>query len=234
MNKEFLRMQKLAGLITEAQYKEKEMMGILIEEKKSYESKPIVFIGTAGAGKSTTAKSVAEKLGIEYIDVDERQGSKKYENFCKKKPGVEVSITRTADGHQYGKSNDAYKRCVLNKLLQKYGNSKVVLDIGAGTEEGHDLLTNLPNLFVLGVPTNPDDDQPYLDFLKQSRIDRAIKMGNKDLEKNEREMDTSNIQQSISNIRDYYRGKQFIAVLNDEGKRKTTDELVDEIIFKLT
>lgn len=234
MNKEFLRMQKLAGLITEAQYKEKEMMRLLTEEQKSYESKPIVFIGTAGAGKSTTAKSVAKKLGIEYIDVDERQGSKKYENFCKKKPGVEVSITRTADGHQYGKSNDAYKRCVLNKLLQKYGNSKVVLDIGAGTEEGHDLLTNLPNLFVLGVPTNPNDDQPYLDFLKQSRIDRAIEMGNKDLEKNEREMDTSNIQQSISNIRNYYRGKQFIAVLNDKGKRKTTEELVDEIIFKLT
>ena len=59
-------------------------------------------------------------------------------------------------------------------------------------------------------------------------------MGNKDLEKNEREMDTSNIQQSISNIRDYYRGKQFIAVLNDEGKRKTPEELTQEIIFKLT
>ena len=109
-----------------------------------------------------------------------------------------------------------------------------MLDIGAGTEEGHDLLTNLPNLFVLGVPTNPDDDQPYLDFLKQSRIDRAIKMGNKDLIKKEKKMDTSHIQQSISNIRDYYRGKQFIAVLNDKGKRKTPEELTQEIIFKLT
>jgi len=34
----------------------REMMGILNEEEQSYESKPIVFIGTAGAGKSTTAK----------------------------------------------------------------------------------------------------------------------------------------------------------------------------------
>ena len=212
----------------------RQMMGLLTEEEKSYESQPIVFIGTAGAGKSTTAKSVAKKLGIDYIDVDERQGSEEYENLCKDEPGVEVSITRTDDGHQYGKSNDIYKKCVLNKLLQKYGNSKVVLDIGAGTEEGYDLLTNLPNLFVLGVPTNPDDDQPYLDFLKQSRIDRATKMGNQDLIDKETNMDTSNIQQSISNIRDYYRGKQFIAVLNDEGKRKTTEELVDEIIFKLT
>ena len=210
------------------------MMGLLTEEEKSYENKPIVFIGTAGAGKSTTAEKVAESLGIEYIDVDERQGSKKYEKSCKGKPGVEVNITRTPDGKNWGNSNDAYKRCVLSKLLQKYGNSKVVLDIGAGTEEGYDLLTNLPNLFVLGVPTNPDDDQPYLDFLKQSRIDRAIKMGNQDLIDKEKNMDTSHIQQSISNIRDYYRGKQFIAVLNDEGKRKTTEELVDEIIFKLT
>ena len=212
----------------------REMMGLLTEEEKSYENKPIVFIGTAGAGKSTTAKKVAESLGIEYIDVDERQGSEEYENLCKDEPGVEVNITRTPDGRNWGNSNDAYKICVISKLLEKYGDSKVVLDIGAGTEEGHDLLTNLPNLFVLGVPTNPDDDKPYVDFLKQSRIDRAIEMGNKDLEKNEREMDTSHIQQSISNIRDYYRGKQFIAVLNDEGKRKTTEELVDEIIFKLT
>ena len=212
----------------------KQMMGLLIEEEQSYENKPIVFIGTAGAGKSTTAKKVAESLGIEYIDVDERQGSEEYENLCKDEPGVEVSITRTDDGHQYGNSNGEYKRCVLNKLLQKYGNSKVVLDIGAGTEEGSDLLINLPNLFVLGVPTNSDDDKPYLDFLKQSRIDRATKMGNQDLIDTEKNMDTSNIQQSISNIRDYYRGKQFISVLNDEGDRKTPEELTQEIIFKLT
>jgi hypothetical protein len=211
----------------------REVMGLITEEK-SYESKPIVFIGTAGAGKSTTARKVAESLGIEYIDVDERQGSEEYENLCKGEPGVEVSITRTDDGHQYGKSNDTYKRCVINKLLQKYGNSKVVLDIGAGTEVSSNLLTNIPNLFVLGVPTNPDDDKPYLDFLRQSRIDRATKMGNQDLINNETNMDTSHIQQSISNIRDYYRGKQFISVLSDDGKRKTPEELTQEIIFKLT
>ena len=210
------------------------MMGLLLEEEKPYESKPIVFIGTAGAGKSTTAKSVAETLGIEYIDVDERQGSEEYENLCKDEPGVEVSITRTDDGHNYGNSNDAYKRCVLSKLLEKYGNSKVVLDIGAGTEKSSDLLTHLPNLFVLGVPTNPNDDEPYLDFLKQSRIDRATKMGDQDLIDAETNMDTSNIQQSIDNIRKYYEGKQYISILNDLGKRKTTEELTQEIIYKLT
>ena len=210
------------------------MMGLLTEEEKSYVNKPIVFIGTAGAGKSTTAQSVAESLGIEYIDVDERQGSEEYENLCKDEPGVEVSITRTDDGHNYGESNDAYKRCVLSKLLEKYGNSKVVLDIGAGTEKSFDLLTHLPNLFILGVPKNPNDDEPYLDFLKQSRIDRATKMGDQNLIDAETNMDTSNIQQSIDNIRKYYEGKQYISILNDLGKRKTTEELTQEIIYKLT
>ena len=212
----------------------KKMMGLLTEEEKSYVNKPIVFIGTAGAGKSTTAQSVAESLGIEYIDVDERQGSEEYENLCKDEPGVEVSITRTDDGHNYGESNDAYKRCVLSKLLEKYGNSKVVLDIGAGTEKSFDLLTHLPNLFILGVPKNPNDDEPYLDFLKQSRIDRATKMGDQNLIDAETNMDTSNIQQSIDNIRKYYEGKQYISILNDLGKRKTTEELTQEIIYKLT
>ena len=212
----------------------KKMMGLLTEEEKSYVNKPIVFIGTAGAGKSTTAQSVAESLGIEYIDVDERQGSEEYENLCKDEPGVEVSITRTDDGHNYGESNDDYKRCVLSKLLEKYGNSKVVLDIGAGTEKSFDLLTHLPNLFILGVPKNPNDDEPYLDFLKQSRIDRATKMGDQNLIDAETNMDTSNIQQSIDNIRKYYEGKQYISILNDLGKRKTTEELTQEIIYKLT
>jgi len=194
----------------------KEMMGLLTEEEKSYESKPIVFIGTAGAGKSTTAKSVAETLGIEYIDVDERLGSTDYEKVCK------------------GKPSDAYDRCVLSKLIEKYGNSKVVLDIGGGTEKSYDLLTHLPNLFILGVPTNPNDDEPYLNLLKQSRIDRATKMGDQKLIDAETNMDTSHIQQSIDYIRKYYEGKQYISILNDLGKRKTPEELTQEIIYKLT
>ena len=210
------------------------MMGLLTEEEKSYESKPIVFIGTAGAGKSTTAKMVAKSLGIEYIDVDEKQGSEEYENLCKDEPGVEVNITRTSDGKNWGTSNDEYKRCVISKLLEKYGNSKVVLDIGAGTEESSDLLENLPNLFILGVPPSADDDKVYLDFLKQSRIDRAKKIGDQKLIDNETNMDTSNIQQSIGRIREFYRGKQLISVFDENRQRKTPEVLTQEIIFKLT
>ena len=43
------------------------MMGLLTEEEKSYENKPIVFIGTAGSGKSTTAEALSKKLGIPLI-----------------------------------------------------------------------------------------------------------------------------------------------------------------------
>ena len=210
----------------------KSMMGLIIEEEqKVYENKPIVFVGTAGAGKSTTAKAVAKKLRILHIDVDERMGSEEYENLCKNEPGVEVKITRTDDGHNYGSSNDQYNRCVLAKLLEKYGNTKVVLDIGAGTEKSADLLENLPNLFVFGLPSSPENDKPYIQLLKQSRKDRAEKMGQSNLEDNTKDED---IQLSIDSIREFYRGRQPINPFTDEGKRKTTEELVDEIITKLT
>ena len=211
----------------------KSMMGLIIEEEqKVYENKPIVFIGTAGAGKSTTAKAVAEKLQIPHIDVDERMGSEEYENLCKNEPGVEVKITRTEDGHNYGSSNEEYERCVISKLLKKYGNTKVVLDIGGGTEKSAaDLLKNQPNLFVFGLPSSPENDKPYIQFLKQSRKDRAEKMGQSNLEDNTKDED---IQQSIDSIREFYRGRQPINPFTDEGKRKTTEELVDEIITKLS
>ena len=209
----------------------KQVMGLLTEDQKNYENKPIVFVGTAGSGKSTTAKSLSDKLGIEYIDVDERMGSEEYENLCKNEPGVEVNITRTDDGHNYGSSNNEYKRCVLSKLLEKYGNTKVVLDIGAGTEQSSDLLQSIPNLFVFGVPSTPEEDEPFIQFLRQSRKDRAIKMGQPELESSTKDQD---IQQSINSIREFYRAKQNINPLGDDGNRKTIDELVNEIIFKLT
>jgi len=209
----------------------KQMMGLITEDEKSYESNPIVFVGTAGSGKSTTAKSLSEKLGIPYIDADEMEGSKEYEKLCKDEPGVEVNIVRTSDGHSYGKTNDEYKRCVLTKLLDKYNNTKVVLDIGGDSVKNPDLLEHLPNLFVFGLPTTPEDDGPYIQFLKQRRIDRATKMGQSNLEDNTKDED---IQHSINSIREFYNGKTNINPRNEDGKSKTTEELVNEIIFKLT
>ena len=59
-------------------------MGLLKEEEqKSYENKPIILIGPQGTGKSTTAKSLAEKLGIDLISTDMCMIDKKYVNLCK-------------------------------------------------------------------------------------------------------------------------------------------------------
>lgn len=209
----------------------KSMMGLLTEEEKSYESKPIVFIGTAGSGKSTTAEALSKKLGIPRIDVDKMEGSEEYELLCKDEPGVEVNITRTEDGHNYGESNDEYKRCVLTKLLDKYGNEKVIFDIGGDSIKNPDLLEGLPNLFVFGLPTTPEDDEPYIQFIKDRRIKRATEMGQPELEDGIKDEE---IQQSINSIREFYKGKTIINPRNDNGESKTTDELVDEVIFKLT
>ena len=50
----------------------------------------------------------------------------------------------------------------------------------------------------------------------------------------ENDTNKNDIQQSINKIREYYRGKQIISIFDDNGQRKPTDSLVDEIIFKLT
>ena len=220
----------------------KELMGILTEDQKNYVNQPIVFVGSAGAGKSTTAKAVSEKLGIPYIDVDAMEGSEEFEKSCAD-DGIVVNIKRVGE-HNYGPQNlenkpdgewiqiqDQYKRCVLTKILQKYGNTKVVIDIGGDSIKNSDLLENMLNLFVFGVPPSPDEDAPYIEFLRKNREDRAKKMGQPELEGG---INNDEIQHSIDSIREYYKGKQNIGSFDENGRRKTTEELVDEIITKLT
>lgn len=217
-------------------------MGILTEDQKNYVNQPIVFVGSAGAGKSTTAKAVSEKLGIPYVDVDAMEGSEEFEKSCAG-DGIVVNIKRVGE-HNYGPQNldnkpdgewiqiqDKYKRCVLTKILQKYGNTKVVIDIGGDSIKNSDLLENMLNLFVFGVPPSPDEDAPYIEFLRKNREDRAKKMGQPELEGG---INNDEIQRSIDSIREYYRGKQNIGSFDENGRRKTTEELVDEIIAKLT
>jgi len=226
----------------EQTYRIKQMMGLIVEDQNNYENKPIVFVGSAGAGKSTTAQAVSKQLGIPYIDVDAMEGSEEFERACAG-DGIVVNIKRV-NGHNYGPQNlknipenewaqvqDQYKRCVLTKILQKYGNMKVVIDIGGDSIKNSDLLDGISNLFVFGVPSSPDEDVPYIEFLRKSREDRAKKMGQSGLESG---INNDDIQQSINNIREYYRGKQNIGVFDENGRRKTTEELVGEIMVKLT
>ena len=116
----------------------KSMMGLLIEdEQKTYESKPIILIGPQGTGKSTTARALAEKLGIPLVETDILMTDETYENMCKGEPGVEVEITRVDGGGINYSSNKEYEFCVMNKIFDEYRDKKIVLE--AVKQYGHAL-----------------------------------------------------------------------------------------------
>jgi len=212
----------------------KNLMGIITEEEKQYVDEPIILVGSAGAGKSTTAKALSEKLGIEHINVDDMMNDERYEQKCKNIKGAKYKVTTDELGRKWGNPgdvNDIYTRCVVESVLEDYANTKVVLDIGSGTEESGDMLSSLKNVFVFGLPESPENDKPYIQFLKQSRIDRVKKMGQPELEQDTTDED---IQQSIDVIRKYYEGNTKINPFYEDGKRKSTNDMVDEIIFKLS
>ena len=209
----------------------KSMMGLLTEEEqKSYENKPIILIGPQGTGKSTTAKSLAEKLGIDLISTDMCMIDKKYVNLCKEEPGVEVKIKEHPTLGTYNESNDEYVFCVLDKLMDEYGNKKIVLDVGAThayiseelSSEVKELFDQSPNVFIFNV--SGDKDETY-EFLKKRREGRGEETKDEDDKK---------FRTAINNLNNYYRGTQKISIIDKDKKSKTTDELVDEIITKLT
>ena len=210
-------------------YRIQEMMGLLNEEKKSYENKPIILIGPQGTGKSTTSKTLAKKLKIPHITTDMSMVDKKYEKFCKNKPGVKVKIKRHPTQGVYYDSNDEYVLCVLNKLMDEYGNKKIVLDVGgthayASPKHSSDIVkmfTESPNLFVFNV--NDDEDESY-EFLKKRRKNRGDETKNEDEKK---------FKDVIKKINNYYKKTQKISIINKDKSSKTTNELVDEIIDKL-
>ena len=208
----------------------REMMGLLTEEEQSYESKPIILIGPQGTGKSTTAEALAKKLGIPLITTDMSMIDKKYEKTCKDEPGVEVVIKRHPTEGMYYDSNDEYVLCVLNKLMDEYGDKKIVLDVGGTHAYVSDRLASdviklfekSPNLFIFNV--TGDEDETY-EFLKKRREGRGEKTKDEDDKK---------FRTAINNLNNYYRGTQKISIIDKNKKSKTTDELVDEIITKLT
>ncbi len=104
--------------------------------EKSYENKPIILIGPQGTGKSTTAKALAEKLGVPLVETDMLMIDEKYENKCKNEIGVEIEIKRVKGGGINYSSNKEYEFCVMNKIFENYGDKKIVLDVGAHTQNG--------------------------------------------------------------------------------------------------
>ena len=207
------------------------MMEFITEkEQKSYENKPIILIGPQGTGKSTTAKELAKKLGIPLITTDMSMVDEKYENMFKDEPGVEVEIKRHPTEGLYYDSNDEYVFCVLKKLMEEYGNKKIVLDVGAThayvsdrmASDVIELFEKSPNLFIFNV--SGDEDKTY-EFLKKRREGRGEETKDEDDKK---------FRTAINNLNNYYRGTQKISIIDKDKKEKTTDELVDEIITKLT
>jgi len=205
------------------------MMGLLTEEEqKSYESKPIILIGPQGTGKSTTAEALAKKLDIPLIPTDMLMVDEKYEERCKNEPGVEVKITRDK-GLNYS-SNKEYEFCVMNKIFDDYSNQKVVLDVGGShanwddnySKRMQELFNSTPNIFIFNVSN--DEDETY-EFLKKRREGRGEKISPENEDK---------FRNIISDLNNFYRGTQKISIIDKDKKSKTTDELVDEIITKLT
>jgi len=207
----------------------KEMMGLLTEDEKKYESKPIILIGPQGTGKSTTARALAEKLNIPLVETDMSMIDEKYENLCKGEPGVEVQIKRVGDGMEYS-SNKEYEFCVINKLFDEYGNQKIVLDVGGShahwgdkfSQKIKELYNSTPNIFIFNV--TGDEDETY-EFLKKRREGRGEKISPENEEK---------FRRIIGDLNNFYRGTQNISIINSDKSNKTTEELVDEIITKLT
>ena len=205
------------------------MMGLLIEDEKKYESKPIILIGPQGTGKSTTARALAEKLNIPLVETDMSMIDEKYENLCKGEPGVEVEIKRVGDGMEYS-SNKEYEFCVINKLFDEYGNQKIVLDVGGShahwgdkfSQKIKELYNSTPNIFIFNV--TGDEDETY-EFLKKRREGRGEKISPENEEK---------FRRIIDDLNNFYRGTQNISIINSDKSNKTTEELVDEIITKLT
>lgn len=215
--------------LNEQIYRIQEMMGLIIEEKKSFENKPIILVGSQGTGKSTTAKTLAKKLKIPHITTDMSMVDKKYEKFCKNKPGVKVKIKRHPTQGVYYDSNDEYVFCVLNKLMDEYKNKQIVLDVGGTHAYVNNKLSSdviklykqSSNLFMLNV--SDDEDESY-EFLKKRRKGRGEETKNEDEKK---------FKDVIKKINNYYKKTQKISIINKDKSSKTTNELVDEIIDKL-
>jgi shikimate kinase len=206
------------------------MMGFITEEKKSYENKPIILIGPQGTGKSTTARALAKKLGIPLVETDILMTDETYENMCKDEPDVEVEIKRVEGGGINYSSNKEYEFCVMNKIFDEYVDKKIVLDVGGSHaiwEDEHsskmkEHFNSTPHIFIFNV--TGDEDETY-EFLKKRREGRGEKISPENEEK---------FRKIITDLNNFHKGTQKITIVNKDGSDKTTDELVDEVIFKLT
>ena len=114
--------------------------------------------------------------------------------------------------------------------MDEHSNDKIVLDVGGThayiseelSSKVKELFNQSSNVFIFNV--SGDEDETY-EFLKKRREGRGEETKDEDDKK---------FRTAINNLNNYYRGTQKISIIDKDKKSKTTDELVDEIITKLT
>lgn len=121
--------------------------------------KNIILIGFMGSGKSSVGKKLAEKLGIDWLDMDTEISEKEGK-----------SISEIFEEH-----NEDYFRDLETKYLYKIINIKnVVLSTGGGVvlkKENIDLLKNIGTVIFLHA-----DSEQLMEQLKDS-TDRPLLKG---------------------------------------------------------
>ena len=187
---------------------------------------PIILIGPQGTGKSTTAKALAKKLNIPLIQTDMCMIDDDYFNACKDEPGVEVEIKEHPNMGTNYDSNDLYPYCVIKQILNKYGNQKVVIDVG-GTHAfiSEKLELEVSELFKSHVNlvrfTVYDDSFETYQFLKKRRKSRGESV---------HAQDETKFVSTIEKLDGLYADSKKVSVVKRNGVDKTTDEMVNEVI----
>jgi shikimate kinase len=197
-------------------------------KEKIYQNKPIILIGSQGSGKSTTSKRLSEKLNIPLVETDICMIDKEYEMACKDEPGVEIEIKRVGNGISYS-SNKEYEFCVMKKIFEKYGNQKVVIDVGGShahwdkkfLDEIMEMFNSTPNIFLFTVS---DDENETYNFLKGRRSGRGESINPENEIK---------FQKVISDLNQTYKDTQKVYIIKEDKTEKTTEEIVYDIIQKL-
>lgn len=163
----------------------------------------ITLLGYMGSGKSTYGKLLANRLGFDFIDLDD---------YIISETGMQISDIFEIKGESWFRD---FETKSLKKLIHKHD---LVLSLGGGTpiQDGN---MNVVNINTKSIYLNASADTLFL-YLKNQKSKRPII---KDL--SDRELNDF-ISKHLSKRLPFY-NKAKLSVVTDN---KTIDEIVDELI----